>query len=583
MKTLRLWICRALALGCLLACAEGLDDQYVRIYNLIQEADALVATGQKSQGRDKYLSAQAALRELRRTNPAWNEAVVQYRLNYISEKLRLASDSLEGAPTNTRPSPETDPIKILQEQVRQLTMQKEQLQSRLREALAAQPASVDPKEMSKSAEVIKELQKEVEVLKVRLGQAEARPDKPVSPAQYQQTQRALADAREKISDQARLISALNLEKEALQSQLLSAAKPDQGKPLTGEDAASRPQSSPVKKEAENPAALAALGRQIDGLRKELAVQHSRNEVLIAEKKILDERLERLEKSRDAELAAAKSELEAARAAALNERNAARSNVEEIERLKRESDLLRTNLDTAVIELHGALARLQEIEMERAGKSSGDLSVALVSGNRVGGKKNSGDSSKAPDSRTNTGLEISKQSGADPKSDQPRSGRDKDEDAINLAHLAAIQMDDNRLVAAERTLKEALVKQPGNPMSLLLLGELRVRQRDFEAALEPLSQAAQLDPQSAEAHNFLGLTLMEKGLRAPAESAMLRAVQLSPHYGDAHYNLAVFYVRQQPPSYELARQHYQQALDSGHSSDTNMERLLQDHPAASSGR
>src|SRR5438445_986091 len=64
----------ALVLMALLAAAsatlaQGPDDQYVRIYNLIQEADSFKSGGQTSQAMAKYLEAQTSLQRFQRGYP----------------------------------------------------------------------------------------------------------------------------------------------------------------------------------------------------------------------------------------------------------------------------------------------------------------------------------------------------------------------------------------------------------------------------------------------------------------------------------------------------------------------------------
>ena len=108
----------------------------------------------------------------------------------------------------------------------------------------------------------------------------------------------------------------------------------------------------------------------------------------------------------------------------------------------------------------------------------------------------------------------------------------------------------------------------------LLGLLKIRQKKFDDALNALSQAAQIDPQNAGVFESLGVVLAEKGLRDPAESAFRRAILLAPDNSDAHYNLAVLYAAQQPPALELARWHYQKALEGGHAKDRKFDQMLE---------
>src|SRR5438045_2933899 len=67
--------------------AQSVDDQYVRIYNLVQEADAFNSSVQSSQALAKYLEAQGALQKFQKINPDWNPAVVKFRLAYLSGRV----------------------------------------------------------------------------------------------------------------------------------------------------------------------------------------------------------------------------------------------------------------------------------------------------------------------------------------------------------------------------------------------------------------------------------------------------------------------------------------------------------------
>ena len=55
--------------------------------------------------------------------------------------------------------------------------------------------------------------------------------------------------------------------------------------------------------------------------------------------------------------------------------------------------------------------------------------------------------------------------------------------------------------------------------------------------------------------------------------MRKALELDPDYGAAHNNLAVIYLNEDPPLVELARWHYQKALDDGQPRNPDLEKLL----------
>jgi len=91
----------------------------------------------------------------------------------------------------------------------------------------------------------------------------------------------------------------------------------------------------------------------------------------------------------------------------------------------------------------------------------------------------------------------------------------------------------------------------------------------------LSRAAKLDPENPQVWNYLGVTLSHKGLQTQAETALRKAIQLAPNYAAAHNNLAVIYLGEKPPLAELARWHYQRALELGQPRNPDLEKMLTD--------
>jgi tetratricopeptide (TPR) repeat protein len=150
--------------------------------------------------------------------------------------------------------------------------------------------------------------------------------------------------------------------------------------------------------------------------------------------------------------------------------------------------------------------------------------------------------------------------------------------LALANLAAIELQQGRLTDAEQHLQAAVAQSPQDPYNLTLLGNLKFQQEKYDEALDILGRAATLDPRSAEIENLLGVTLGLKGLRPQAEAALRKALLLDPDYGDAHNNLAVIYLNEQPPQAELARWHYLKAIAAGRPRNPGLEKDLADHGA-----
>ena len=59
--------------------AAGPDDQFIRIYDLIEQADGLQQNGQPRGAYQQYLEALAKLKKLQAAYPAWNKETVQFR------------------------------------------------------------------------------------------------------------------------------------------------------------------------------------------------------------------------------------------------------------------------------------------------------------------------------------------------------------------------------------------------------------------------------------------------------------------------------------------------------------------------
>src|SRR5689334_836715 len=96
-----------LALFSPLSEADEPADQFVRIYELIQQADALTDSGHTDLARQKYLEAQSELVSLRKAHPGWNDSVVDFRLQYVGGKLGspAATNSPPAAPVDKAGSP----------------------------------------------------------------------------------------------------------------------------------------------------------------------------------------------------------------------------------------------------------------------------------------------------------------------------------------------------------------------------------------------------------------------------------------------------------------------------------------------
>lgn len=280
MKRLMRIFCAALVVAAATAFAESPEDLYVRVFAVIQEADALNDSGQPRLAMPKYAEAQATLARFPTIYPGWNEKVVKYRLGYVSSKLAplvaqfgtnlLATPTPVPAVTPAAPMKGEAPdayglLRELQEELRRLQADKATLSAKLKEALSSQPAGADPREIAKAEQKNKNLQKENALLKVALTQEQSKSSSMVESSKYIEANRALAEAWGKIEEHTRALYALEQKNAALNKQLASLEKT-------------------------HPAEAKDLRQQLQRAQSNLTSVQSLNEQLRKEKEVLEARV-----------------------------------------------------------------------------------------------------------------------------------------------------------------------------------------------------------------------------------------------------------------------------------------------------
>jgi len=143
----------------------------------------------------------------------------------------------------------------------------------------------------------------------------------------------------------------------------------------------------------------------------------------------------------------------------------------------------------------------------------------------------------------------------------------------MINLGLVEYRSKNLEAAEKCLQSAVHLAPDASLGWLILGIVQYDRTRYDNALASLAQAAVLDPKNAMVHQYLGVTIGQKGWYSGAEDEMRKALQIDPGYAEAHFNLAVFYLQRNPPAVELARRHYQRALELGAAPDPDVEKSL----------
>ena len=540
--------------------AQGPDEEYIRIYNLIQQGDTLQQNGQMRDAYGRFLEAQAALKQFQTVNPSWEIKLIQFRLNYVAAKVRQFAPA--PAPVLEKESPQSltprawqEKVQAMTGEVKQLAADKTLLEGKLREALAAQPTTVDPREVAKAEEKIRALQKDNELLRTSLKQAENKAAKATG-SQAQSDAKSLAEAKNKLAEQVKIVAALKDEKAVLEKRVKS-----------------REDRSAIRAlKAENE----SLQKQLSEVRKQLATVASVPGTSRAEVKPI-QRLEAERADLQKKLAAAEQELKqrgTGQTAHLNRQiTALTARLEVLEAKK-------TPYSPEELALFKQpIGQVKQPEVIMTAAEPAEPSSPTTPSPFVKPAKKS-----LKDLPVGAGPLVAEAQRAF-AAGQPDEAEQKyqqvlrldDKNVFTLGNLAAIQLERNKLAEAEANLKKAVEIDPDDAYNLSLMGILRFRQDNYEEALTVLSRSAKLDPNNAETQNYLGIVLSQKGQREAAEAALRRAVQLAPNNRDAHHNLAVVYARQNPPFPALARFHYQKALAAGHARNPELEKLLE--PAA----
>lgn len=146
-------------------------------------------------------------------------------------------------------------------------------------------------------------------------------------------------------------------------------------------------------------------------------------------------------------------------------------------------------------------------------------------------------------------------------------------AAALSNLGVLELRAGNYELAEKHLKKSVRIAPESALAWLNLGILYCDRAELDAALAALSQTVLLDPRNPKARNYLAVTISKKGWLSGAESELRKAISLDPDYAEAHFNLALCSLQQSPPAIELARRHYQKALELGAKPDPLVEKTL----------
>ncbi len=149
----------------------------------------------------------------------------------------------------------------------------------------------------------------------------------------------------------------------------------------------------------------------------------------------------------------------------------------------------------------------------------------------------------------------------------------------LISLAVIKQQQKKYDDAQVLLQKCIALEPDNDQANYRLGVGYFQSGKLDDAQSSFEKSVARNNDNARAHHYLGIIAGRLNNRHRAESEFKQALAIDPKYGDAHFNLAVLYATSSPPDWDLARKHYQNALERGAKTDAALEKLLKKSEAA----
>ena len=561
--------------------AASPQDDYLQIYVMINEGDKLDNSGQKSQAREKYETALNKLDKLKNENPEWEPTIVKYRIKYLNDKLSNLKSAKDASPAPsekpaattakpaTTPPPSSTPAPAPSETPAP-AMQKSEVAapavtsddpSALRQKIIALTGDLESTrtELKQAKNDLEQALTEKKQLKEKLG-ASPSPDANVAKLQ---------------EDNATLRQKLTATEESL--------KKAAGGELSGEMTSLRGQvDSLEKKLAEANARSAELTRANDDYKKQIASMTTQlqaagsvgksDSTLAKENAMLRSILDRQLKEQ--------ARREAARRLVLDEfKNLAVST----EALKTQMEVLSsplvslTNEEQDMLKVSAPSLVAPEPAAPSTSSTSGNTPTLSKDAEKPASPESFSEKPRIPDEFKDVAAKATSLYN-EKKFDEAAAAYEQilvkyPQSIYALSNLGVVRFQQQKYPEAEKPLREAIRVAPNDAFSHSVLGIVLVQQEKYDDAIQVLSRAVALDPNDAKTRNYLGISSSRKGLQEAAEQECRKAIELDDSYGDAHFNLAVIYATQNPPSKELAKRHYNRALELGVPKDAELEKLL----------
>ena len=562
--------------------AASPQDDYLQIYVMINEGDKLSQGGQNSQAREKYETALTRLEKLKNENPEWEPTIVKYRIKYLNDKLanlKTAKESSTPPPAAAAPAPAA-PAPLSEKP--EAPAPAPTPAAAKTETPAAPAPSVTSDDPSALRQRIIQLTGDLESARTELKQAKADLDQALTDKkglQEKLSSGAPADAN---------VAALQQENTALRTKLASteeSLKKAAGGDMAGEMSSLRGQvDSLEKKLAEANAKSAELTRANEDYKKQIAdltgklqmagTAGKSDSTLAKENAMLRSILDRQLKEQ--------ARREAARRLVLDEfKNLAVST----EALKTQMEVLSSPL-VALSEEEEGMLKVSAPSLvapepaapaaPAAGAAAGTTTLSSAA-EKPASPESYAEKPRIPEEFKDTAARATSLYN-EKKFDEAAAAYQEilnkyPQSIYALSNLGVVRFQQQKYPEAEKPLREAIRVAPNDAFSHSVLGIVLVQQEKYDDAIQVLSRAVALDPNDAKTRNYLGISSSRKGLQEAAEQECRKAIELDESYGDAHFNLAVIYATQTPPAKELAKRHYNRALELGVPKDQELEKLL----------
>jgi len=558
--------------------AASPQDDYLQIYVMIQDGDRLATAGQNSQGREKFETALSRLEKLKNENPEWEPTIVKYRIKYLNEKLEAMKAIKDSAPA-VAPAAKSPPASVPAEKTAPAPQSSEPLSATAPKAAVTPVASDDPSSLRQK---IISLSGELESARTELRQAKSDLDLAVS--DKKQLQEKLSAVPAAPSADANMTK-LQDENSALRTKLTSAEdslKKAAGGELAGEMSSLRGQVDALEKKlAEANGKSAELTRANEDYKKQISSLTAQLQqtgaagksdgALTKENTMLRGILDRQLKEQ--------ARREAARRLVLDEfKNLAVST----EALKTQMEVLSsplvalTNDEESMLKVSAPSLVAPEPAAPVAAPAAGTATLASPAEKPVSPESFS-EKPRIPEEFKETAAKATALYN-EKKFDESAAAYEQilvkyPQSIYALSNLGVVRFQQQKYPEAEKALREAIRVAPNDAFSHSVLGISLVQQEKYDDAIQVLSRAVALDPNDAKTRNYLGISSSRRGLQEAAEQECTKAIELDEGYGDAHFNLAVIYATKTPPTKELAKRHYNRALELGVPKDPELEKLL----------